>query len=84
MTGDNLPDGGLKVTVTGNGSVTIGGLKVGSQYTITEVTGWSWRYSADAVTTEKLVANGNNVTVENTRGNGLWLDGNSVSHNVFE
>lgn len=82
--GENLPTNGLKVTVTGNGSVTIGGLKVGSKYTITEERGWSWRYRADSVTTAPLVANGNKVTVANERPNVLWLDGNSVCHNVFE
>lgn len=82
--GENLPTNGLKVTVTGNTSVTIGGLKVGSTYTITEVSDWSWRYTAEPVTTDPLVANGNNVTVVNERPNVLWLDGNSVSHNVFE
>ena len=82
--GKNLPTNGLKVTVTGNTSVTIGGLKVGSTYTITEVSDWSWRYTAKPVTTDPLVANGNNVTVANERPNVLWLDGNSVSHNVFE
>ena len=35
----------LDVTVHGNGSVTIEGLTVGAQYTITEKTDWSWRYS---------------------------------------
>lgn len=84
VNGDNLPTAGLKVTVTGNTSVTIGGLKVGSTYRITEVSDWSWRYTAKPVTTDPLVANGNNVTVENERPNVLWLDGNSVSHNVFE
>lgn len=85
VNGDNLPTaGGLKVTVTGNTSVTIGGLKVGSTYKITEVSDWSWRYTAKPVTTDPLVANGNNVTVANERPNVLWLDGNSVSHNVFE
>lgn len=84
VNGDNLPTNGLKVTVTGNGSVTIGGLKVGSKYTITEERGWSWRYRADSVTTAPLVANGNKVTVANERPNVLWLDGNSVSHNVFK
>lgn len=82
--GENLPTNGLKVTVTGNTSVTIGGLKVGSTYTITEVSDWSWRYTAKPVTTDPLVANCNTVTVTNVRTKDLWLDGNSVSHNVFK
>ena len=35
----------LTVTVHGNGSVTIYGLVIGNEYTVTELTDWSWRYS---------------------------------------
>lgn len=35
----------LIVTVHGNGSTTINGLKVGGSYTVTELTDWSWRYA---------------------------------------
>lgn len=44
-------DVGVTVTVHGNSSVTIDGLTVGEQYTVTEITDWSWRYSAQAFTT---------------------------------
>lgn len=43
------PDGYSKrVVINGNGSVTIKGLKIGSTYTVTEVTGWSWRYTPNS------------------------------------
>lgn len=44
---------GVNVTVTvhGNSSVTIDGLTVGKQYTVTEITDWSWRYGAQVFTT---------------------------------
>lgn len=35
----------LTVTVHGNGAVTVDGLAVGKQYTIVEITDWSWRYT---------------------------------------
>ena len=41
----------VTVTVHGNSSVTIDGLTVGEQYTVTEITEWSWRYGAQAFTT---------------------------------
>ncbi len=42
VTGENVD---LTVTVHGNGSATINGLKVGGEYTVTELTDWSWRYA---------------------------------------
>lgn len=41
----------VTVTVHGNSSVTIDGLTVGKQYTVTEITDWSWRYGSTTVTT---------------------------------
>ncbi|MBQ4627781.1 MAG: hypothetical protein IJB44_01750, partial [Clostridia bacterium] len=37
----------IDVTIHGNSSVTIDGLTVGNQYTITEKTDWSWRYKCN-------------------------------------
>lgn len=42
VTGENVD---LTVTVHENGSATINGLKVGGEYTVTELTDWSWRYA---------------------------------------
>lgn len=44
-------DVNVTVTVHGNSFVTIDGLTVGEQYTVTEITDWSWRYGAQVFTT---------------------------------
>ena len=80
------PDGYSKrVVIKGSGSVTIKGLKIG-KYTVTEVTGWSWRYTPDSET--KLItlkATGeNSVTFANTRSSTKWLDGNAYCKNEFK
>ena len=74
-----------RVVINGNGSVTIKGLKIGT-YTVTEVKGWSWRYTPDSAAKQvTLKATGeNNVTFTNTRSNIKWLDGNAYSKNVFK
>ena len=74
-----------RVVINGNGSVTIKGLKIG-EYTVKEVTGWSWRYTPDSET--KLItlkATGeNSVTFANTRSSIKWLNGNAYSKNEFK
>ena len=81
------PDGYQStVTIQGNSSVTIKGLKVGT-YTVTEKTGkgnWSWRYSADGGAEKKVTPTGalETVTFVNTRNvNRLWLNGCSWAVN---
>ena len=74
-----------RVVIKGSGSVTIKGLKIG-KYTVTEVTGWSWRYTPDSET--KLItlkATGeNSVTFANIRSSTKWLDGNAYRKNEFK
>ena len=94
--GEGLPAAGLKVVVTGNGSVTITGLKVGTTYTITEDTGWSWRYTPtakDGKTAEpaqdielQAEVNGykNTVTFNNSRTQDKWLNGCSIKVNNWK
>lgn len=56
----------LTVTVVGNGSTTITGLRVGKTYQVVEITDWSWRYTnkgvdsayTTATVTTTVVANG--------------------------
>ena len=75
-----------RVVINGSGSVTIKGLEIG-EYTVTEVTGWSWRYKPDSAAKQvTLEANGENkvVTFTNTRSNTKWLDGNAYSKNEFK
>lgn len=74
----------LTVSVIGNGSVVVDELPTG-EYTVMELSGWSWRYEADAAQKAVAVAYGksNAVTYTYTRENGQWLDGNAVAENVF-
>jgi len=94
--GEGLPDEGLKVMVNGTGSAIINGLTVGQTYTITEDTGWSWRYNPQyeegkqAVTSPALVpesdpkyAQTNTVTITNTQKHPYWLDGSDYKMNQF-
>ena len=79
------PNGYSKpVVINGNGSVTIKGLKIGT-YTVTEVTNWSWRYTADSSSQsiELKPAMSNTVNFTNTRSNHKWLGGDAYSKNIF-
>ena len=73
-----------RVVINGNGSVTIKGLKIGT-YTITEVTNWSWRYTANSSSQsiELNPAVTKTVTFVNTRSNHKWLGGDAYSKNDF-
>lgn len=74
-----------KIVIQGNGTVVLKGLKIGD-YTVTEDTAWSWRYSPDggAVRTITLQpGKTNSVTYVNNRTNNKWLDGNAYVKNVF-
>ncbi len=73
-----------RVAINGNGSVTITGLKIGD-YTITEETGWSWRYTPNGngqpIT---LQPTGENVVVfANSRTGLKWLGGDAYNKNIF-
>ena len=73
-----------EVIIVGNDSVTLKNLKIGT-YTVTENTGWSWRYTPDKESKEiTLKANEKNeVTINNTRDKDQWLDGNVSTDNKF-
>ena len=64
----------MEVTVQGTGSVTIKGLPLGTTYTVTEDTGWTWQYKPDKVTQEVEI-NGKTaeVTFTNTYSKSNWL-----------
>ena len=73
-----------RVVINGNGSVTIKGLKIG-EYTVEEVTSWSWRYTTSN-NSKKITlkpAGPNEVTFENTRSNVKWLGGDAYKQNIF-
>ena len=68
----------LDVVIHGNGSVTIKDLLIG-QYTVTEKTNWSWRYSPTDVQTVMLTGDKalDKVTFESKRIAEYWLDGSA-------
>ena len=78
------------VVIHGNESVTIKGLKPGT-YTVTEETGWSWRYTlADvsqqvnpATAKEKDENDAVLVTFTNTREKSKWLNGGAWCKNLW-
>lgn len=74
-----------EVTVWGNGTETLVELPIGT-YTISENTGWSWRYSANNGDSAALTAQNptGSITCVNTKNNNRWLNGFSeVVRNIF-
>lgn len=74
-----------KIVIQGNGTVVLKGLKIG-EYTVTEDTAWSWRYTprdGAARTITLQAGKTNSVTYVNDRTNNKWLDGNAYCKNVF-
>lgn len=64
-----------QVVITGNGSATLTGLPVGN-YTVTEDTGWSWRYTCDSSTKSTVLSSANandSVTITNKLGDNKYL-----------
>ena len=73
----------MDVVINGDSRVTIKDLPIG-KYTVTEKTGWSWRYKPENDTQEViLTAGGKNVTFENIRTEDKWLSNSSVKENQF-
>ena len=84
---DVLKDGTKysEVTVWGNGTETLVELPVGT-YTISEDTGWSWRYSADNGGSAELSAekHDGSITCNNTKNKDHWLNGfSTVVQNIY-
>ena len=74
----------MVVTIHGNGSVTIKDLFVGN-YSVTELTDWSFRYTPDAVTKNvNVTTNGLELTFNNNRSLLWWLDGSNYKVNLFK
>lgn len=74
-----------EVTVWGNGTETLVELPVGT-YTISEDTGWSWRYSADNGGSAVLTAekHDGSITCTNKIENHQWLNGfSTVVQNIY-
>lgn len=81
----NTKDIDLTVTVHGNGQTTVTDLPVGN-YTVTEETEWSWRYTPDGVAdrTFKAAIGGTNLVYQNSRTQTQWLDGDNYRVNHFD
>ena len=74
-----------EVTVWGNGTETLVELPIGT-YTISENTGWSWRYSANNGGSAALTAQNptGSIACTNTKNSNQWLNGFSeVVRNIF-
>lgn len=80
----NTRDIDLTVTVHGNGQTTVTDLPVGD-YTVTEETGWSWRYTPQSGAERKVTVGVGGLTVQyqNNRTQTQWLDGDNYSVNHF-
>ena len=78
-----------RLALSNGQNVTIKDLKVGTDYTITEENGWTWRYSEQRVITGRIEANPdnetkkNNVSITNTANNPYWLGGDNYKVNKF-
>ena len=73
-----------KVTITGNGSVTLKGLTVGTEYTIKEDTVWSWRYQCDSEKKVTIQAGGSAVTFTNKYlDDAKWLTDSCTVENTW-
>ena len=90
VTGGDLGDGLTVVLNKGNNfKVVIKGLTVGTTYTVTEKTGWTWRYTTAPTSPTsgsiQLVADAkqNEVTFTNTLKENKWLTGGAWCDNVW-
>lgn len=78
----------IDVVIHGNGRVVIKGLKVGTEYTVTEKT-WTWRYmttltSQNSQSIQLVEGDGNNtITFTNTLNNNKWLTGGAWCDNSW-
>ena len=75
-----------EVTVWGKGTETLVELPVGT-YTISENTGWSWRYSPEYSASAELTAQNptGSIICTNTKNKNQWLNGFSeVVRNIFD
>ena len=71
----------MEVVIHGEGSVKVKGLQVG-EYTVTEVTDWSWRYTPDRSSKSvTLSPGGATVTFTNKRTTDKWLSGSAYADN---
>lgn len=63
----------MEVTVQGTSSVKIKGLPLGTTYTVTEDTGWTWQYTPDSASKTIMPDGDSMVTFTNTYSKPNWL-----------
>ncbi len=63
----------MEVTVQGTSSVKIKGLPLGTTYTVTEDTGWTWQYTPDSASKTIMPDGDSTVTFTNTYSKPNWL-----------
>ena len=77
----------LIVAITGNGEVVIKELYCG-EYTVTELTGWSWEYDISGTASKSITlvenATNNKVSFSNTYANPDWLGDECCKDNNFK
>ena len=76
----------ITVTVSGNSSVTVTELPIGD-YTVTQLTEWSYRYTPDSAVkniTVSVNASKNTVLFSQIRTTTKWLDGNDNKINTYD
>ena len=88
VTGGDLGEGLTVVLNQGNNfKVVIKGLTVGTTYTVTEKTGWTWRYMPDDKGEKEITLNAdaklNKVEFANKLNNNKWLTGGAWCDNVW-
>nr|MBR4281093.1 Cna B-type domain-containing protein [Clostridia bacterium] len=84
ITRGNTTVANLTIAIKGNGSKTIVDLVEGDVVTVSEIDAWTWRYTSDGTKTITLrYDEANEVTINNTRNNEYWLDGDCYKQNVF-
>lgn len=92
VTKDDDPAFSMDVVIQGNSSVTIKDLEPGT-YTVTEETGWSWRYTPKGGESQTVNPAAENVqkdtngavlvTFDNDRKNDKWLNGGAWCKNLW-
>ena len=71
------------VAVKNGQPVTISDLIIGSNYSVTEVGSWTWRYDPIAKVEGTIQASGSEVSIQNTNKPEKWLYDEDVKHNKF-
>lgn len=84
--GTAVADVHVTVAVQGNSSVTLENVRIGD-YTVTQMTDWSWRYTPNGVESVQITVSpsggSNTVTFAQNRQTEKWLDGNGHAQFLF-